>query len=828
MKKKDKKYPSQGELASILDCIDAGISVIDIDTREVLYVNDSMRKQPEAYAQIEGSVCRKALCPELENSCDFCPAAELPKTPDTFREWEEDYNGRCYRNICRIAKWGDRSVLVRHSTDITDSNSAKNALRKQLDQQELISGISKSFTAAQDMHNQIYDALKTAGEFMGVSQAFLSRYCADEGYLDCRYEWLSEDGKAFIGNVNKWPISPDMEIYKDLTVNGYYAVSDYSLLTHSNFKTVCDYGMRAFLNIPIEVSGEFWGIVGFVHYKEPYSWSESDIHLGKLIAGMFSEVIRRNDAEIRLMHAKEAAEQASYAKGEFLASMSHEIRTPMNAIIGMTGIARNSVGDLQKIEYCLERIDSASKHLLGLINDILDMSKIEAGKLELSNSEFDFERMLINVAGVINFRVEEKKQNLIINIDSEVPAVFIGDELRLSQIIANLLSNAIKFTPEYGTIILNTHIACVTDGITILLIEVVDNGIGISKEQQSQLFSRFIQADGGIARKYGGSGLGLTICKGLVELMGGNIWIESELGHGAKFSFTVQVKTRADSARARLKTNIDKNDIRILITDENPVVRDYYRRVMDQLGLPYAFAESKTEASVMIKKKTDKPYNLFFVDCIIPHLDGIELTKSIKRIDSNNTVFMTVSATDWSIIEKEALAAGIDRFIMKPLFPSSLINAINDSMGLALEAKAIQKKNPEYDFKKYHVLIVDDIEINREIILSILEETQISIDFAHDGVDAVEAFRKNAGKYDLILMDLQMPEMNGYDATRSIRAIERKEAKEIPIIAMTANVFREDIEKCIAAGMNDHIGKPINVEVLLSKLESWFFTAPMK
>ena len=522
-----------------------------------------------------------------------------------------------------------------------------------------------------------------------------------------------------------------------------------------------------------------------------------------------------------LVEAKELAEQVSHAKSSFLSNMSHEIRTPLNAIIGMINIGMNT-DEIDKKDYCLNRANSASKHLLGIINDILDMSKIEADKFELSYSEIDFEKMLINITNVANVLAEEKQQNFIVNLYRNVPAYIESDELRLSQIITNLLTNAIKFTPDKGTIILSIENLDETGDQITLRIAVTDTGIGISKEQQAQLFQSFNQADSSITRKFGGTGLGLAISKWIVELMGGEVWIESELGEGAKFIFTIKAKRLADKSRTKLLANIDPDGLRILAVDDTAETRDYFVHVMDTLNLACDVAASGAEALDLIKGSAGNPYNVFFVDWLMPGMDGIELTKRIRETTDGNSIVIMISVADWNAIEKEAVASGVKHFVSKPLFPSTLINAINDCIGVELKETAFTSQRGQarrrYDFSDHSLLIAEDVEINREIMSAVLEETGISIDYAENGKVAVSSFIENPDKYSLILMDINMPDMDGYEATRRIRALDTARAKSIPIIAMTADVFREDIEKCTESGMNDHTGKPIDADALMEKL----------
>jgi CheY-like chemotaxis protein/HAMP domain-containing protein len=520
-----------------------------------------------------------------------------------------------------------------------------------------------------------------------------------------------------------------------------------------------------------------------------------------------------------LMKAKKEAEAASHAKSNFLANMSHEIRTPMNAIIGMTTMAKVA-RDAERKDYCLGKINEASMHLLGVINDILDMSKIEANKFDLSFTEFSFEKMMQKVSNVINFRVEEKPQRFIVRLDENIPRLLVGDDQRLSQVITNLLSNAVKFTPEEGEIHLAAHLIKEENGICTIQIDVTDNGIGISPDQQERLFTSFEQADNGISRRFGGTGLGLAISKRIVEMMNGKIWIESELGRGSKFAFTIQVlRAEDETPHSPLRPGVNWANMKVMAVDDSSEVREYLKEIMHSLGISCDIASSGEEALEMIEKRGN--YDIYFVDWKMPGLDGLELSRRIKWRGQDNIVIM-ISAAEWTLIEEDARASGISKFLSKPIFPSSIADCVNECLGVdtaKTDTRAGEGNTP--NLEGYRIILAEDIEINREIALSFLEPTSISVVCAENGAEALRIFSESPEKYDLIFMDIQMPEMDGYEATKRIRALGSEWAENIPIIAMTANVFREDIERCLSAGMNDHLSKPIDMEDVLFKLNKY-------
>jgi PAS domain S-box-containing protein len=519
------------------------------------------------------------------------------------------------------------------------------------------------------------------------------------------------------------------------------------------------------------------------------------------------------------------AESSNRAKSEFLSRMSHEMRTPMNAIIGMTNIGRNSA-EIERKDYCFDKIDDASKHLLGVINDVLDMSKIEAGKLEISNTEFNLEKMLRRVSDVVGFRVDEKNIEFSVRIEEGVPVSVISDDQRLAQVLTNFLSNAVKFTPEKGAVSLTVRLVSEdTDGNCRLEFTVTDTGIGISKENQAKLFNSFEQADGGISRKYGGTGLGLAISKRIVDMMSGEIRIESEEGRGSSFIFDITAKRGTQTARRLIMPGDMKKDFRILAVDDSRDVLEYFKNLTNRLGIYCDLAESGREACRLMEKGGNGYYAMIFVDWRMPGMNGVELTRCIKERLGHKPVVIMISATEWSDIEEMAKAAGVDGFIPKPLFPSSVVDCISEYAGVEKytdDAPASgEGESEETVFEGCCILIAEDIEINREIVIALLSDTGIVIDTVDNGAKAVAAFADNPERYDLIFMDIHMPEMDGFQAAREIRALNVPRAADIPIVAMTANVFREDIERCLDAGMNAHIGKPIDINDILDKLHTY-------
>jgi len=680
---------------------------------------------------------------------------------------------------------------------------------KQLIQQKLMADISMSFLTDTDTDTRVTNTLRMIGEFMNVSQILFFKLKDDGAALICRNEWINPklETKSRIGNC--LPLhEPMLSIIEKLKAGS----GRYSCLSSDDpdVKKAMDPYRASFKNYittPVYIKDKMIGVIDFSRKNSEQIWSDSEKSLATLFANTLSGVFEREamgrrtsivenspimifysdsegnmayanpsagiitgytinelydggfalildeknfdnvkniyipntikentakhevsitckngqkrilnvtsfklidgmiaaicvdlteirELEAELIKAKEKAEQASRAKSDFLSNMSHEMRTPMNAIIGMTAIAKRAQ-DNERKNYALKKVEESSKHLLGIINDILDMSKIEANKLELSEVHIEIRSLLQKAASFERLRMDEKQLELIMNVDDNVPYFFIGDDQRLTQVLTNLLSNAAKFTPEQGKIEVDVVLLNEDDKTCELRFEVSDSGIGISPEQQEKIFNAFEQAESGTTRKFGGTGLGLAISKRIIELMGGRIKIDSEPGKGSKFIFTVKLQ-----------------------------------RVPDDSHLRRLFDSSEDQSA-----------------------------------DMNN----------------------------------------------------------KFSGKK--MLLAEDIEINREILISLLESTGLEIDTAENGKEAFEKIKAAPGKYDIVFMDMQMPVIDGLEATRRIRDFESEQqsehSKNVPIVAMTANVFKEDIDNCLAAGMNDHIGKPIEINVVYEKLKKY-------
>ena len=543
------------------------------------------------------------------------------------------------------------------------------------------------------------------------------------------------------------------------------------------------------------------------------------------------DTTERKRMEREIIAAKEKAEEATRAKSDFLANMSHEIRTPMNAVIGMAHLALKTDLTSKQWDY-ISKIQSSANSLLGIINDILDFSKIEAGKLEMEEVEFDLSEALDNVANVITVKAQEKENlEVLFYLDTKVPNLLLGDPLRLNQILVNLGNNAVKFT-ERGEIVLMTRIKSRSDDKITLEFSMRDTGIGMTEEQQSKLFQSFSQADSSITRKFGGTGLGLTISKRLINMMGGDIWVESEPGKGTTFSFTTNFGLGKETGKRRFVPSRDLRGLKVLVVDDSATSRGILRDILESFSFEVNLAPSGEEALEEIEcAEQNQPFELVLMDWKMPGMDGLETSRRIKTHKALNKIpaIVIVTAYGREEIIRQADEIGLEGFLHKPVSASMLFDTIMQALGKGIEEPSGIRRKEEKTADEMQslagarVLLVEDNEINQQVAQEILQNAGLSVTVANDGQEGVNAALKH--QYDVILMDIQMPVMDGYTATREIRNL-KSEIQNVPIIAMTAHAMTGDDQKSITAGMNDHITKPIDPEQLFATLRKWVKPAP--
>jgi signal transduction histidine kinase/CheY-like chemotaxis protein len=572
--------------------------------------------------------------------------------------------------------------------------------------------------------------------------------------------------------------------------------------------------------------------------------------------------------------ARKQAEDATKAKSDFLANMSHEIRTPMNAIIGMAHLAMKTELSPKQYDY-LKKVDISAKSLLGIINDILDFSKIEAGKLDMESVDFQLEDTLDNISTLIGIKTQEKGLELLIKTDPEVPRALVGDSLRLGQILINLSNNAVKFT-DSGEIVVSTELVK-KDGAQITLkFSVRDTGIGMTDEQAAKLFQPFAQADSSTTRKYGGTGLGLTISKRLAEMMGGEIWVESQPGKGSSFSFTANFGLGKEKAKKRFKPTSELRGMKVLVVDDNAISREIFQEMLQSFTFEVTVASSGAEGITELESAPeDKPFEMVVMDWKMPGMDGIEASRRIKNHTGLNKIpaIVLVTAYGREEVMQQAEAVGLEGFLLKPVSPSMLFDATMQAFGEStpeISRVAHGEKNQEAgileNIQGALVLLVEDNEINQQVAREILEDAGLNVTLVNNGLEAVNAVKETY--YDAVLMDVQMPVMDGYTATRKIREWEKKlkaqgrrsavflegsklkedkrlnaessklngedsdvlsasslqpsaRAERVPIIAMTAHAMAGDEQKSLEAGMNGHVTKPIDPDQLFATLKRW-------
>lgn len=564
---------------------------------------------------------------------------------------------------------------------------------------------------------------------------------------------------------------------------------------------------------------EYYEMIRMAGERHPEERDDHTVHTVGLGLTVIDEEMRESMVKNRtLAEALDAAEQANKAKTAFLSSMSHEIRTPMNAIIGLNCLALRDDSLTDDTREYLVKIGDSAHHLLGLINDILDMSRIESGRFTIRKEEFSFSNMLEQINTMVMSQCNEKGLHYECRVTGGVSDYYIGDDMKLKQVLINILSNAIKFTDSPGSIQLTVERTAVFEDHSTLKISVKDTGIGIDKDFIPKLFDAFTQEDSSRNNRYGSTGLGLAITKNIVELMNGTITVESEKGVGTEF---IVVITLNNCDHQYASTNyVNPKDMKILVVDDEEIAAEHARLVLDEAGIKADTCYSGKDALNMLEvcHAKHEPYNLVLLDWKMPEMDGIDVSRQIRQRYSKETTVIILTSFNWDEIMDEAIHAGVDSFLAKPLFAS---NVIDEFERIARKnSMSIFKEKSRADLKGRRILMAEDVMINAEIMEQIIMVRGAEIDHAENGRAALEMFGKSEpGYYDAVLMDVRMPVMDGLAATEAIRALGRPDAKKIPIIAMTANAFDEDVQRSLQVGMNAHLSKPVEPDRLYQTLE---------
>ena len=706
------------------------------------------------------------------------------------------------------------------------------------------------------------DWIDEIGEAINVSRAYTNPMNGEQSLAFCNRVTLNDpengtDQTAVLLRVvplseleQKW-VFPQEELTNAelsmIDVNGDYVLKGYSFKNSSFFEFYKSYnpsdpssskelfdritsstgsvsminshGQECILAFTPVTASAGWTLLGLVPAKDLNAGIENWLLVGVVSAGLIIlflyDLFYMLYLNKRLQVTATEAKSASKAKTDFLSTMSHDIRTPMNAIIGLTTIAEKNLGDVDSTRDSLRKISLASNHLLTLINDILDISKVESGKLKLSPLTFSIVETVENLVNISQPMIKEKNIEFSFHINQMEKEYLYADQLRLNQIYINILSNAIKYTEPGGRVSVDLREEkSAVPGCIQLTYVVADTGIGMSPEFMATMYQPFSRQTDSRVNSIQGTGLGLAITKQMVELMGGTIDCQSEQGKGTTFTVVMDIPV-AD----RQRDDMQLDPIDVLVVDDDETMLQTAVDSLEALGASAEQARSGLEALGMIEHRhlSGRDYGVVIVDWKMPDIDGIETIQRIHSEVDNKIPVLLVSAYDWSDIEDKAKEAGANGFVSKPLFRSTLYDKINDLIG-----KESVSKEPEDDYSDLvglHVLVAEDNDINWEIISAMLSMFGITADRAENGRICVETMRTaEEGSYELIFMDVQMPEMNGLDATRAIRSLENPWAASIPIVAMTADAFSENVTECLDAGMNGHIAKPVDIKLVIKEI----------
>ena len=743
--------------------------------------------------------------------------------PYIFFEDVPDAKGTTTRNLqttkLKFTDAEGRLCTLGMCVDVTEIAHMKESEARQREMEEKIALQEKLLEEQRQREQQEDMIVALSSDYKSVYYVDLDKdeaicYLEDNGFIEAPHEG------------DKFPFLRDFTAFGHNHVDENYREGFLNFIQPENIRAeLLKHPVIAYRFLETGENRESYAMLRMAGVRHLDERADHRVHaIGVGFSDIDTEMRKSMEQQRQLVEALEAAEEANRAKTAFLSNMSHEIRTPMNAIIGLDSLALRNEDIPDETREYLEKIGGSARHLLGLINDILDMSRIESGRLTLRKEEFSFRSMLEQINTMVMSQCNEKGLSYECSMTGGVSDYYYGDDMKLKQVLLNILSNAIKFTDAPGEVTLHVEKIASYDDQATLKFVVSDTGIGMNPEFIPRIFDSFTQENSNRNSKYGSTGLGMAITKNLVELMNGTVSVKSEKGKGSEFTVIISLKKSEHQGPAI--SYVKPKDLKVLIVDDEEIAAEHARLILDEVGIESDIALGGEEALHMLEINHVKhmPYNLILLDWKMPGMDGLEVAREIRKKYNKETTVIILTSFNWDEIMDEAMHVGVDSFLAKPLFAS---NVIDEFERIARKNNmSLYKEKKRADLSGRKILMAEDIIINAEIIKQIMSIKGAETEHAENGRIALEMFKNSKpGYYDAVLMDVRMPEMDGLEAASAIRALDRQDARTVPIVAMTANAFDEDVQRSLQVGMNAHLSKPVEPDYLYQTLEELIWEA---